>query len=165
MEKVFHLTPLSFGLINLKPLLPGHVLVSPRRVVPRFSDLSRAEVVDLFVTVQRVARMIERVYDATSLNIAVQDGVDAGQSVPHVHTHIIPRKKADMDAKGGGDVIYDMLEGEEGDVGKDLQSRMTRNSEFHGVDDENRQPRSEEVMAQEAERLAQEMDADQIQIS
>ena len=134
-------------------------------MVPRFSDLSHAEVVDLFVMVQRVARMIERVYTATSLNIAVQDGIDAGQSVPHVHTHIIPRKKADMDGKGGGDVIYDMLEGEEGNIGKQLQSRSTQQSNFHGVDHENRQPRSEEVMAQEAERLAREMDADQIQSS
>lgn len=165
MEKVFHLTALSFALVNLKPLLPGHVLVSPRRVVPRFSDLSHAEVVDLFVTVQRVARVIERVYDATSLNIAVQDGVDAGQSVPHVHTHIIPRKKADMNAKGGGDVIYKMLEGEEGDIGTHLQSLRTLHSGFQGVDNEKRQARSEEVMAQEAERLAHEMDADPIQIS
>lgn len=164
-KKVFHLTPLSFALVNLKPLLPGHVLVSPRRVVPRFSDLSHAEVVDLFVTVQRVARMIERVYTASSLNIAVQDGADAGQSVPHLHTHIIPRKKADMDTKGGGDAIYSMLEGEEGDIGKELQSRRTQRSDFHGVNNENRQPRSEEVMAQEAEKLALEMDADQIQSS
>lgn len=159
------MTPLSFALVNVKPLLPGHVLVSPRRVVPRFSDLSHAEVVDLFITVQRVARMVERVYRATSLNIAVQDGIDAGQSVPHFHTHIIPRKKADMDAKGGGDVIYEMLEGEEGDIGQQLQSRSTRQSDFRGVDDENRQARSEEVMAQEAELLAHEMDADQIQSS
>lgn len=165
MKKVFHSTPLSFALVNLKPLLPGHVLVSPRRVVPRFSDLSHAEVVDLFVTVQRVARMIERVYSSSSLNIAIQDGIDAGQSVPHVHTHIIPRKKADMDAKGGGDVIYDMLEGEEGNIGKHLQSRSTQWSHFHAVDNEDRQPRSEEMMAQEAERLAHEMDVDQTQSS
>ena len=134
-------------------------------MVPRFSDLSHSEVVDLFLTVQRVSRMIERVYDASSLNIAVQDGVDAGQSVPHLHTHIIPRRKADMDAKGGADAIYDMLEGEEGDIGKQLNSRGTQRSSAPGLDNEDRQPRSEEVMAQEAKRLAQEMDADHTQSS
>ncbi|KAL5332802.1 HIT-like domain-containing protein [Aspergillus crustosus] len=90
--QVFHQTPLSIALVNLKPILPGHVLVSPRRVVPRVSDLTPPETADLFLTVRRVGRMIERVYGATSLNIAIQDGPEAGQSVPHVHAHIIPRR-------------------------------------------------------------------------
>ncbi|KAJ6177833.1 Histidine triad (HIT) protein [Penicillium mononematosum] len=88
--------PLTFALVNLKPILPGHVLVSPRRVVPRVTDLTPAETSDLFVTVRRVGRMLERIYGATSLNIAIQDGAHAGQSVPHVHAHIIPRKAADL---------------------------------------------------------------------
>ena len=56
--------------------------MSPRRVTPRLSDLTHTEVTDLFLTVQRVGRMIERVYNGTSLNVAMQDGIDAGQSVP-----------------------------------------------------------------------------------
>lgn len=117
--------------------------------------------------------MIERVYGATSLNIAVQDGVDAGQSVPHVHTHIIPRKKADLDHKGGTDAIYGMLDGEEGDLGRiqrELQenSKVTilteggaggkRRSGFPAVDNENRTPRSQEDMEREAVMLAAEME-------
>ncbi|KAK1139636.1 Dinucleoside triphosphate hydrolase [Aspergillus melleus] len=116
-SQVFHQTPLTIALVNLKPILPGHVLISPRRVVPRVADLTPSETSDLFLTVRRVGRMIERVYGASSLNIAVQDGVDAGQSVPHVHTHVIPRKRADLDHKGGTDAVYDMLDGEEGDNG------------------------------------------------
>ncbi|KAF7168947.1 hypothetical protein CNMCM5623_001841 [Aspergillus felis] len=60
-SQVFHLTPLSFALVNLKPILPGHVLVSPRRRVPRVADLTAAETTDLFLTVQRVGKMVERV--------------------------------------------------------------------------------------------------------
>ncbi|KAF2637485.1 HIT-like protein [Massarina eburnea CBS 473.64] len=163
--QVFHITPLSFALVNLKPLLPGHVLVSPRRIVPRFNDLSAAEVQDLFMTVQRVSRTIERVYHASALNIAIQDGVDAGQSVPHVHTHIIPRKKEDLPNK---DDIYQKLEGEEGDLARQLRESKTgeKNGEgtrgkFPAVDaDEERKPRSEEVMQKEAEWLAGEMERD-----
>lgn len=143
--------------MNLKPLLPGHVLVSPRRVTARLSDLTHTEVTDLFLTVQRVGSMIERVYNGTSLNVAMQDGADAGQSVPHVHTHIIPRKKADLDDKGGSDAIHDMLEGEEGDVGKQLRQWSEGRPRFPKVADEDRKPRSEEQMAEEAQRLAQEM--------
>lgn len=103
--------------------------------------------------------MIERVYNASSLNIAMQDGADAGQSVPHVHTHIIPRKKADLDDRGGGDAIYGMLEGEEGNVGKYLREKVSESRpQFPKVDNDTREPRSKEEMAKEAQMLAKEME-------
>jgi bis(5'-adenosyl)-triphosphatase len=157
--------------VNLKPLLPGHVLVSPRRIVPRFNDLSPAEVQDLFLTVQQVSRMIERVFDASSLNIAIQDGVDAGQSVPHVHAHVIPRKKADLEEKGGTDAIYEMMESEDADLNKQLAekertARMDlaedeKKGRFPAVDNDSRKPRGDEEMQKEAEWLAQEMAKDE----
>ncbi len=49
-SQVFYSTELSFAFVNIKPLLPGHVLVSPVRVVARLADLTDAEVADLFVT-------------------------------------------------------------------------------------------------------------------
>ncbi len=78
---IFIRTKLSFGFVNLKPILPGHILVSPKRVVPRFSDLTTDEVQDLFLCVHRIAPVLEKVYDGTSMTIAVQDGPDAGQSI------------------------------------------------------------------------------------
>lgn len=158
--QVFHLTPLSYALVNLKPLLPGHVLVSPRRVVPRVHDLSAAEVQDLFLTVQRVSRTIERVFDASGLNMAIQDGADAGQSVPHVHAHIIPRKKQDLPRP---DAVYEMLESDDGDLSRQLNQRECagKRSKFPAVDaDEDRKPRSDEEMNREAEWLAEEMAKD-----
>ncbi|KAH6872468.1 HIT-like domain-containing protein [Alternaria rosae] len=170
-NQVFHLTRLSFAIVNLKPLLPGHVLVSPRRVVPRFNDLSAAEVQDLFLTVQRVSRMVERVFSASSLNIAIQDGIDAGQSVPHVHTHIIPRKKDDLEEKGGTDAIYAMMESEDADLSKQLANndRASRadiaeeekKGRFPAVDNDSRKPRSDDEMQKEAEWLAEEMARDE----
>ena len=132
--------------------------MSPRRVTPRLSDLTHTEVTDLFLTVQRVGRMIERVYNGTSLNVAMQDGIDAGQSVPHVHTHIIPRRNADLDDRGGTDAIHDMLEGEEGNVGKQFREWSEVRPRFPKVADEARKPRSKDQMAEEAQRLAHEMD-------
>jgi bis(5'-adenosyl)-triphosphatase len=133
--------------------------------VPRFNDLSAAEVQDLFMTVQHVSRMVERVFDATSLNIAIQDGVDAGQSVPHVHAHIIPRKKADLEEKGGTDAIYEMLEGKEGDLNKQLTDKERAATEerakFPIVDNDSRKPRSDDEMQREAQWLAEEMAKDE----
>ncbi|EEQ29731.1 Dinucleoside triphosphate hydrolase [Microsporum canis] len=162
--QVFFITPLSFALVNIKPLLPGHVLVCPIRRIQRLSDLTPAETTNLFLTVRRVSRMVERVYEATSLNVAIQDGVHAGQSVPHVHAHIIPRKKADLDHMGGSDAIYGMMDGEDGDIGRFLaerklamESKRSR-SEFPAVDNDSREPRSDQEMLKEAEMLAAEME-------
>ena len=158
LHQVFYLSTHSFALVNLKPLLPGHVLVSPRRTAPRLSDLNPAELTDLFVTVQQVSRVVERVFKASSLNVAIQDGADAGQSVPHLHAHIIPRKRSDLDDKGGSDAIYGMLDGEEGNIGKHQYEQIHRRPQFPAVDNERREPRGEIDMAEEASLLAKEME-------
>lgn len=137
--------------------------------MPRFNDLSPAEVQDLFLTVQRVSRMVERVFAATSLNIAIQDGVDAGQSVPHVHAHIIPRQRDDLKARGGTDAIYDMMESDDADLNRQLREKEAAEKtdaadskpKFPAVDNDSRKPRSAEEMQQEAEWLAREMARDE----
>ncbi|TKX26531.1 Bis(5'-nucleosyl)-tetraphosphatase [Elsinoe australis] len=156
--QVFHRTPHSFALVNLRPLLPGHILVCPHRPEPHLSSLTPAEISDLFLTVQTLQRTLKRVYNATAFNVAVQDGVAAGQSVPHVHCHVIPRRDGDMDDRGGGDAIYEAMEGEEGDVGKHLREAEERRKRFK-VDAE-RKDRSEGEMREEAEMLAREIERD-----
>ncbi|KAJ9606659.1 Dinucleoside triphosphate hydrolase [Cladophialophora chaetospira] len=168
-SQVFHISPsrLSFGLVNLKPLLPGHILVCPVRSVPRLSQLSGTETADLFNTVRAVSSTLQRVYHASSFNVAVQDGVNAGQSVPHVHVHVIPRQKGDYDDKGGGDRIYDAMDGEEGNVGKAFlemqrirEERVNGDRRFVAAPDSDRKARSEEEMKKEAEWLRMEIEKD-----
>lgn len=55
-------------------------------------DLTTDEYVDLFASVRFIAPRLEKHYEAQALNIAIQDGVESGQSVPHVHVHVLPRK-------------------------------------------------------------------------
>lgn len=110
--------------------------------------------------------MVERVYGASSLNIAVQDGPEAGQSVAHVHAHIIPRKRADLDHRGGMDAVYDLLDGEEGDLRRAFEDRKgeTRpRAKFPAVDNERRAPRSMQEMEAEAEMLAREMEKEVVE--
>ncbi|XP_056316550.1 bis(5'-adenosyl)-triphosphatase [Danio aesculapii] len=104
---VFLKTELSFALVNRKPVVPGHVLVCPLRVVERFRDLRPDEVTDLFMTTQRVSSQIEKHFQASSLTICVQDGHEAGQTVKHVHVHVLPRKAGDFEKN---DSIYDELQ-------------------------------------------------------
>ena len=155
-SQVFHLTPHSFALVNLKPLLPGHILVSPLRPLPRLADLSKDELSDLFLTVTRIQRTLTRVYKADAFNVAVQDGEVAGQSVKHVHCHVIPRTTGDA---GGEDKVHEWLEGEEGDVGKhqrEVDEDGGRKKD-EWMKDEDRKPRSKEAMEQEARWLREEL--------
>ncbi|OCF34645.1 bis(5'-adenosyl)-triphosphatase [Kwoniella heveanensis CBS 569] len=108
------------GIVNLKPLLPGHVLIVPKRVVPRLADLNSNEVTDLFLAVQHVGKVLEGVYKAKALTVSLQDGAVAGQSVPHVHIHIIPRHPEDYE--GENDRIYPALEQSEAQLRDDLTS-------------------------------------------
>ncbi|KAK9457940.1 HIT-like domain-containing protein [Dipodascopsis uninucleata] len=152
-RQVFYKSKHSFALVNLKPLLPGHVLVCPFRVVPRIRDLTAEEMADLFVTVQKVSKVIEDVYQGQSLNIAVQDGPLAGQSVPHVHCHIIPRKLNDLPDV---DDVYKLLNSKDADIELSFEQLKARNRAMISPDvpDSERQPRSEEEMWTEATFLA-----------
>ncbi|XP_044307894.1 bis(5'-adenosyl)-triphosphatase [Varanus komodoensis] len=104
---VFLKTELSFALVNRKPVVPGHVLICPLRPVERFRDLRPEEVADLFCTTQLVGNVVEQHFGGTSLTISVQDGPEAGQTVKHVHVHILPRKAGDFSKN---DNIYDELQ-------------------------------------------------------
>jgi bis(5'-adenosyl)-triphosphatase len=95
-SQIFYETPLSVAFVNIKPVLPGHVLVISRRRCRRFTSLRAAEAADLWLTAQRVGAALERHLGGSSLTLAIQDGPDAGQSVAHVHVHVLPRRRADL---------------------------------------------------------------------
>lgn len=102
----------SIAFVNLRPILPGHVLVIPSRVAPLMSDLSESEYLDLWSTVRHVQSLLKTHYQATAFNVAVQDGKDSGQSVVHCHVHILPRIGTSDDPYYGpkNDEIYTALE-------------------------------------------------------
>ncbi|XP_050370680.1 bifunctional bis(5'-adenosyl)-triphosphatase/adenylylsulfatase FHIT-like [Argentina anserina] len=98
-REVFYSTNLSYALVNLRPIVPGHVLIIPRREVKRFADLTVDETTDLWITAHKIGSRLESYHKATSLTFGIQDGPQAGQTVPHVHIHILPRKDDALDEK------------------------------------------------------------------
>ncbi|KAH8597286.1 HIT-like domain-containing protein [Bisporella sp. PMI_857] len=166
-DQVFHQTSLCYALVNIKPILPGHVLVIPFRQVQRLTDLTPDEVGELFGTVQKVQRMLAKIYfsdsapdlkgqgiEDGSFNIAIQDGKEAGQTVPHVHCHIIPRAKERDGGKGEGDGRRG------GNVGGglwDLSRRPEQIGKFPAIEDKDRFPRSNEDMQKEAAFFREQM--------
>lgn len=84
------------------PVSPGHTLIIPRRHIRSFFDLSEAERIDLLRLLDEAKYGLETEYHPDGYNIGINDGVTAGQTVPHLHIHLIPRYKGDCgDPRGG----------------------------------------------------------------
>ncbi|XLR49910.1 hypothetical protein HN51_000589 [Arachis hypogaea] len=157
-SEVFYATNLSYAMVNLRPLLPvgvantiekitrdflccgaldySHVLICPKREVKRFVDLTAEETSDLWLTAQKIGNQLESYHKASSLTFAIQDGPQAGQTVPHVHIHVVPRRGGDFEKN---DEIYDAMDEKE----KELKEKLDLDKE--------RKDRSFEEMAQEAD--------------
>lgn len=151
-KQVFYRSKLSYGLVNLKPILPGHVLVCPLRHVERFGEMTAAENADFFDAVRKVSKAIELKYKADALNITIQDGALAGQSVAHVHCHIIPRRLNDLP---NGVEMYDLLDSKDADLETSYKILKEHAVKPNVVpDSESRDHQTEEQMAQQAAELA-----------
>ncbi|XP_076351475.1 ntrilase and fragile histidine triad fusion protein NitFhit isoform X2 [Tachypleus tridentatus] len=118
-SQLFYRTQLSMAFVNKKPVLPGHVLIAPLRPAERLKDLTGPEISDLFTCVQKVQGVIEEVHGVQSSTIAVQDGPEAGQTINHLHVHVLPRKAEDIK---NNDDIYLKLEGHEFNVTLDARN-------------------------------------------
>uniref|UniRef100_A0A2M4BLN9 Nitrilase and fragile histidine triad fusion protein NitFhit n=2 Tax=Anopheles marajoara TaxID=58244 RepID=A0A2M4BLN9_9DIPT len=95
-QTIFYESEHSFAFTNIRCVVPGHVLVTTKRPAARLPDLTPPEISDFFQVVCKVQKAAERLYDATSSTITVQDGPDAGQTVFHVHCHVMPRHVGDF---------------------------------------------------------------------
>ena len=95
---------LAFAIYDSFPVSPGHVLVITRRVVPTFFECTLAEQTSLMELVNSAKTLLDASLDPKpdGYNVGFNAGAAAGQTVPHVHVHLIPRYAGDMpDPRGG----------------------------------------------------------------
>ena len=85
--------PDCIGFLDHRPLFPGHVLVVPRAHVETLPDLPPALRDAVFALAQRVAAVLPVALDAEGTFVAVNNRVS--QSVPHLHVHVVPRRRRD----------------------------------------------------------------------
>lgn len=79
--------------LDTRPVFPGHVLVVPRAHIEVLTALPAASVAGYFTLVQRVAAAVEEALGADGTFVAINNRVS--QSVPHLHTHVVPRRRKD----------------------------------------------------------------------
>jgi histidine triad (HIT) family protein len=83
----------SLGFLDHRPLFPGHCLLIPKSHYPTFAELPAALLPVFFRTAQLLTRAVETALEAQGSFVAINNVVS--QSVPHLHLHIVPRRKGD----------------------------------------------------------------------
>ena len=91
--KIIKETEHSVSFLDAFPVAKGHTLVIPKNHREKIQDLNEEENKDLFSLVHEMTSKVDSITGATLL--AVHNGKEAGQEVPHVHVHLIPRSKSD----------------------------------------------------------------------
>ena len=89
-----------YAFLDISPANKGHTLVIPKLHVARLEELNFEDCEALFKSVYELVSVIQEAVNAPSTTIAINNGVESGQEVQHVHVHIIPRFKND----GGGPI-------------------------------------------------------------
>ena len=84
------------------PVSPGHTLIIPRRHTGSFFDMSAEERDDLLTLLDSAKAVLDAEFSSDGYNIGINDGAAAGQTIPHLHIHLIPRYNGDcLDPRGG----------------------------------------------------------------
>lgn len=84
------------------PVSPGHTLIIPKRHIASFFEITDAERTDLMSLLAVARSALDHEFHPAGYNIGINDGTAAGQTVPHLHIHLIPRYSGDQDDPRGG---------------------------------------------------------------
>ena len=101
-RKVLASSDLCLAIYDKYPVNAGHILVIPRRHVGDYFSLAADEVEDIWRLVREVKEFIDLEFQPSGFNVGFNVGPVAGQTVDHVHIHVIPRYAGDMDDPTGG---------------------------------------------------------------
>ncbi len=102
IDGLFHRGRLVLGLWDHFPASPGHALVIPQRHVASWFEATSEERIELMAAVSDAKAAIERVHQPDGYNLGVNIGDAAGQTISHLHIHVIPRYHGDVRAPRGG---------------------------------------------------------------
>jgi histidine triad (HIT) family protein len=94
----------AMALLDAFPLAAGHSLVIPKSHYAKVQEMSEQDAKALFEIVWKLLGAVETGSEVSASTIAIHNGSEAGQEVPHVHAHIVPRKRGD-----GAGAIHSMF--------------------------------------------------------
>ncbi len=89
-----------FAFLDINPLRPGHALVVPKRHAAKLEDASPEDAAALMLAARKLGPVLCGLVNSDDALLAIHNGPDAGQEVPHLHLHLVPRMPSD----GGGPI-------------------------------------------------------------
>ena len=101
-ERVIQQSEFAIVIRDGFPVSPGHSLIIPKRHVSSFFEITDLERNDLLSLLPEARADLDRQFRPAGYNIGMNDGPAAGQTVPHLHIHLIPRYEGDRDDPRGG---------------------------------------------------------------
>mgnify|MGYP002640435255 CR=1 FL=1 len=122
------------AIYNLAPILPGHSMVIPKIHHQSLMELSDFELSEMMIFARKTVKLLMKAFSVNAFNWTIQEGIEAGQTVPHLHLHLIPRAEKDLPQPGDW---YPLLKA----------------SEEETIDSEARPKHSYEEIAQISEKL------------
>ena len=96
----------TLAFMDIAPSTPGHTLVIPKELCETIFDCSPEGVAATIRTTQKVAAAVKKAFNVPGIMLVQLNGADAGQSVPHLHFHILPRAEG-LDMKFHGRTMVD----------------------------------------------------------
>lgn len=85
----------AFAFPSKKPVVPGHTLIVPKRHIAKIDDLNENEIFGILNLRKQLKGAMIKAFGAQGINYALNEGEIAGQSVNHLHLHMLPRKESD----------------------------------------------------------------------
>ncbi len=101
-ERIVLETDLAYAMVDAYPVNLGHMLVIPKRHVPVYFEATIQEKIQIITLVDEAKRIIDERFHPDGYNIGINVGRVAGQTVMHMHVHVIPRYNGDVSDPRGG---------------------------------------------------------------
>ena len=100
--KVIIETALAYSIFDNFPVSKGHALIIPKRHVANYFDLSINEQIACQHNLNKLKEILDKKYSPNGYNVGINIGETAGQTIDHVHIHLIPRYVNDVEDPIGG---------------------------------------------------------------
>ena len=100
LASVYYSRDNFMAIYNIAPVLPGHSLVIPKKHMTGVLELSNDELFEFFDTARIALRILMRAFNTDAFDWSVQEKPEAGQTIEHLHLHIVPRIKGDLTQPG-----------------------------------------------------------------
>ena len=94
--KSFCSTSKFSAIYNLSPVLPGHSLIIPNTHYTSLAELKEEDLAEMTIFARKITSVLKTAFQCDGFDWTIQDGISAGQTVPHLHLHVIPRKPFDL---------------------------------------------------------------------